>query len=50
MKLFGVVAALLILAPTSAAFAQSALVLESWRDDDRAVWREKIIPAFECRI
>ncbi len=31
-----------------AAFAQTTLVLESWRDDDRAVWEERIIPAFEA--
>lgn len=48
MKLFGVLAALLILASSGAAFARSALVLESWRDDDRTVWRDKIIPAFEA--
>ena len=48
MRLFGLVAALLILALSGAAFARSTLVLESWRDDDRTAWREKIIPAFEA--
>ncbi|MFY8100284.1 MAG: extracellular solute-binding protein, partial [Allorhizobium sp.] len=28
------------------AFAESTLVIESWRNDDLAIWNEKIIPAF----
>lgn len=31
------------------AAAQTELVIESWRNDDIAVWREKIIPAFEAQ-
>lgn len=32
-----------------AAFAQNAtLTIESWRNDDLAIWQEKIIPAFEA--
>ena len=31
------------------AFAQDAtLTIESWRNDDLAIWQEKIIPAFEA--
>ncbi|MDR3375162.1 MAG: ABC transporter substrate-binding protein, partial [Ancalomicrobiaceae bacterium] len=29
------------------AFADSTLVIESWRNDDLPIWQEKIIPAFE---
>lgn len=33
----------------SAATAQDAeLIIESWRNDDLAIWQEKIIPAFEA--
>ncbi|WP_170608320.1 ABC transporter substrate-binding protein [Ruegeria arenilitoris] len=33
----------------SAAYAQEAtLTIESWRNDDLALWQEKIIPAFEA--
>ena len=39
---------LLIAAVSGAAAAQTTLVLESWREDDRAVWRETILPAFEA--
>ena len=30
------------------AWAGTTLVVESWRDDDRAVWEETIVPAFEA--
>jgi raffinose/stachyose/melibiose transport system substrate-binding protein len=41
--------AALLLAGTSLASAQGAeLVIESWRNDDLAIWQEKIIPAFEA--
>lgn len=34
---------------TGAAFAQDVtLTIESWRNDDLAIWQEKIIPAFEA--
>src|SRR5882762_3618750 len=36
----------------SASFAQAedvTLTIESWRNDDLAVWQDKIIPAFEAK-
>ncbi len=34
----------------SAAMAQDAeLIIESWRNDDLAIWQDKIIPAFEAQ-
>ena len=48
MKLAKLAVALLVTALSGAAFAQTTLVLESWRDDDRNVWRKNIIPAFEA--
>ncbi len=30
-----------------AAFADTELVIESWRNDDLAIWQDQIIPAFE---
>ena len=42
--------AALLLAGTSLAAANGAdLVIESWRNDDLAIWQEKIIPAFEAK-
>ena len=42
--------AALLLAGTSLASANAAeLVIESWRNDDLAIWQEKIIPAFEAK-
>ena len=39
--------AALLLAVSSLASANAAeLVIESWRNDDLAIWEEKIIPAF----
>ncbi|MGQ3293466.1 MAG: sugar ABC transporter substrate-binding protein, partial [Shinella sp.] len=35
----------------TAGFAQAedvTLTVESWRNDDLAIWQEKIIPAFEA--
>ena len=33
----------------TSAYAQDAtLTIESWRNDDLALWQEKIIPAFEA--
>ena len=49
MSVLGSVFALLVaFLGTGSAFAQTELVLESWRNDDRAVWEEQIIPAFEA--
>ena len=48
MKLFGLAVLLLIPMIAGGAFGETVLVLESWRDDDRAVWRERILPAFEA--
>ena len=33
----------------SAAQAETVLTIESWRNDDLALWKEKIIPAFEAQ-
>ena len=36
----------------TAGFAHAAdvtLTVESWRNDDLAIWQEKIIPAFEAK-
>lgn len=42
----GLVAATAIVSPV---FAQDAnLTIESWRNDDLAIWQDKIIPAFEA--
>ncbi|MGV6847252.1 MAG: ABC transporter substrate-binding protein [Marinibacterium sp.] len=32
-----------------AALAETTLTIESWRNDDLALWQEKIIPAFEAQ-
>ncbi len=49
MRMSGPAVALLAVAlAAGSALARTTLVLESWRDDDRAVWQEKIIPAFEA--
>ncbi len=32
-----------------AAYAETVLTIESWRNDDLALWQEKIIPAFEAQ-
>ncbi len=40
----------MLLSGTSLASANAAdLVIESWRNDDLAIWQEKIIPAFEAK-
>ncbi len=42
-------AAVALLAGAGAAFAQDVtLTIESWRNDDLAIWQDKIIPAFEA--
>ena len=39
-----------ILGSAGIALAQDAtLTIESWRNDDLAIWQEKIIPAFEAK-
>lgn len=48
MSLIRIVVVLSIAVVSGAAFAQTTLVIESWRDEDRAVWEEKIVPAFEA--
>ncbi|MCY4236870.1 MAG: ABC transporter substrate-binding protein [Rhodospirillaceae bacterium] len=48
MTLFALSMLLAIAAFASSASAQTTLVLDSWRDDDRSVWEEKIVPAFEA--
>ena len=43
-------AALLLAGTSLVGPAQGAeLVIESWRNDDLAIWQEKIIPAFEAK-
>ncbi|MGJ4857312.1 ABC transporter substrate-binding protein [Labrys sp. La1] len=36
-----------ILAATAASAQDATLTIESWRNDDLAIWQEKLIPAFE---
>jgi len=48
MKFARVLVSLLISIMCGTAFARTTLVIESWRDDDRIVWEERIIPAFEA--
>jgi raffinose/stachyose/melibiose transport system substrate-binding protein len=39
-----------VLGAAPAAFAQDkTLTIESWRNDDLAIWQEKLIPAFEAK-
>ncbi len=45
---FAALAASTLLGGAASAFAQDkALTIESWRNDDLAIWQEKLIPAFE---
>ncbi len=48
MKFFAVAVLLAVAAFAAPAAAGTTLVLDSWRDDDWAVWEETIIPAFEA--
>ncbi len=48
MNLLRIAVALSIAVVSGAACARTTLVIDSWRDDDRAIWEEKIIPAFEA--
>ncbi len=34
---------------SGAAFAETTLTIESWRNDDLTLWQDKIIPAFEAQ-
>lgn len=45
-KLVGVLLATTMF--SGAAWAQTTLTIESWRNDDLAIWQDKIIPAFEA--
>ncbi|MEO1248843.1 MAG: ABC transporter substrate-binding protein [Pseudomonadota bacterium] len=46
--LLGSVAAIALLGSTAAS-AQVELTIESWRNDDLAIWQDQIIPAFEAQ-
>ncbi len=46
--LLGSVAAIALLGSTAAS-AQVELTIESWRNDDLAIWQDQIIPAFETQ-
>ncbi|HQZ13981.1 MAG TPA: ABC transporter substrate-binding protein [Devosia sp.] len=41
-------ATIALVSATAPAFAQTKLVIESWRTDDLAIWQDKIIPAFQA--
>ena len=44
----GALLASTLLAATGAAAQDAELIIESWRNDDLAIWQDKIIPAFEA--
>jgi raffinose/stachyose/melibiose transport system substrate-binding protein len=44
----GVLLATTLLSGTAAMSQQVTLTIESWRNDDLAIWQDKIIPAFEA--
>ncbi|WP_300019684.1 ABC transporter substrate-binding protein [uncultured Roseobacter sp.] len=44
----GVLLATTLLGATAATAQQAELTIESWRNDDLAIWQDKIIPAFEA--
>ena len=50
-KLFGLVCILLLLTSLAVVSAQEpvTLTIESWRNDDLAIWEDVIIPAFEAQ-
>ena len=48
MRLFTIAVLLAVVVFAAPVAAGADLVLDSWRDDDRSVWREKIVPAFEA--
>ncbi len=47
-KLKGVLLATTLLGATAATAQQAELTIESWRNDDLAIWQNEIIPAFEA--
>lgn len=44
----GVLLVTTLLGATAATAQQAELTIESWRNDDLAIWQDKIIPAFEA--
>ncbi|MCY4064983.1 MAG: ABC transporter substrate-binding protein [Rhodospirillaceae bacterium] len=48
MRSFAIPVLLAIAAFAASASARTILVLDSWRDDDRSAWEEKILTAFEA--
>ncbi|MCA8883411.1 MAG: carbohydrate ABC transporter substrate-binding protein [Rhodobacteraceae bacterium] len=48
VKLKGALLATTLLAASAATAQDAQLTIESWRNDDLAIWQEKIIPAFEA--
>ena len=44
----GVLLATTLLGASAASAQQAELIIESWRNDDLAIWQDKIIPAFEA--
>ncbi|NNE88668.1 MAG: carbohydrate ABC transporter substrate-binding protein, partial [Silicimonas sp.] len=44
----GALLATTLLAATAATAQDAELIIESWRNDDLAIWQDKIIPAFEA--
>ena len=48
MRLFATSMLLAVTVFAASSSAQTILVLDSWRDDDRSVWQETIAPAFEA--
>ncbi len=44
----GALLATTVLGATAAMAQDAELIIESWRNDDLAIWQEKIIPAFEA--
>ena len=45
----GALLASTVLAASAATAQQAELIIESWRNDDLAIWQDKIIPAFEAQ-
>lgn len=48
MKMKSILLATTLLGATAAQAQDVTLTIESWRNDDLAIWQEKIIPAFEA--
>ncbi|MDE0360406.1 MAG: hypothetical protein OXI74_04485, partial [Rhodospirillaceae bacterium] len=48
LRLAGLLIVILISALPGVASAQTTLVVESWRDDDRTAWKDSILPVFEA--